>query len=129
MAFDPSKLMQSGLAPEEAPAKPPSGTGAQSLQRLQVGAFGLGAMVLLIGLANIILVNAEQNRARSVPEAAPTVAVEPSATPASDPLADAGMVPDLPAEPARPNLEPSLAPGPQSLPPAETDVDPPPARP
>jgi len=127
MVVDPSQLTRSEAdqAAEEAHLVSLAGSRSQSLQRLQVGAFGLGAMVLLIGLANIIITNAEQNRARSVPEAAATVAVDPSPTPSSDPLADAGVVPDLPAEPAKPNLDPPFAPIPQSLPPADSDVSPP----
>lgn len=70
------------------------------MQRLQIGLFGLGAMVLLIGLANIIITNAERNEARVVPEAAPTVVAEEGPQPASDPLAEAGVVPSLPEEPA-----------------------------
>lgn len=92
---------------EEASA-PLGGTRAEALQRLQVGIAGIGAMLLLVALANVI-----QNRARvtdeqAVPEAAPTT--EPSADqPANDPLADAGIVPDLPAEPvAQPVEQPAL---------------------
>ncbi len=76
-----------------------SGTRAQAVQRLQVGAFGLGAMILLIGLANIFIDRARQVEASAVPEAASTLAPEASPTAASDPLADAGVVPDLPATP------------------------------
>lgn len=55
-------------------------------------------MVLLVGLANIIQDRARVSEEMSVPEAAPTT--EPSAQPSqSDPLADAGLVPDLPVEP------------------------------
>jgi len=79
-------------------AAPLAGTRSQSMQRLQIGLFGLAAMLLLVGLANIILANARDNEARVVPEAAPTIAAEAEAAPGSDPLADAGVVPDLPAE-------------------------------
>ena len=60
-----------------------------------LGLIGLAAMILLVGLASIIMRNAQQNQALVVPEAAPTVAVTPPAQPASDPLADAGVVPDM----------------------------------
>jgi hypothetical protein len=53
-------------------------------------------MVLLVGLANIILTNAQENQARVVPEAAATVAADDEATEGSDPLAAAGVVPDEP---------------------------------
>ena len=81
------------------PAMLLGGTRAQAIQRLQVGVFGLATMVLLIGLAQIIMNQAREAEARVVPEAAPTVAPSDSATPANDPLADAGVGPDLPAEP------------------------------
>jgi hypothetical protein len=70
------------------------------MQRLQVGLFGLAAMILLVSLANVILRNAEKNEARVVPEAAPTVVAEDGNTTARDPLADAGVVPDMPDEAA-----------------------------
>lgn len=98
--FKLPKLRGPDPAPEgdDPPVEQPGANRAQTVQRLQVGLSGLAAMLLLVGLANII-----QNRARmaeelSVPEAAPTVQpVGPP--PLSDPLADAGVVPDLPAEP------------------------------
>lgn len=77
---------------------PLSGTRAQAMQRLQVGLSGLGAMVLLVGLANVIMDRAKETEAGSVPEAASTVNASKSPAPASDPLADAGVAPDLPAE-------------------------------
>lgn len=84
---------------------PLGGTRAQALQRLQVGVFGLAAMILLIGLAQIFSDRARETDAGVVPEAAPTV--EPSESPAaaSDPLADAGVGPDLPADSQRPAAE------------------------
>ncbi len=80
------------------------------MQRLQVGMFGLAAMVLLVGLANIIMNSAQENQARVVPEAAPTVVVTPPPVPASDPLADAGVVPDFPGDQQRANAAPSPQP-------------------
>jgi hypothetical protein len=98
MATDPADTAQP--APDQAaqPLAPLAGTRSQSMQRLQVGLFGLAAMILLVSLANIILTNAEKNEARVVPEAAPTVTAEGNAAPVSDPLADAGVVPDMPDE-------------------------------
>jgi hypothetical protein len=63
---------------------------AQSVHRLQVGLFGLAAMLLLVGLANIIM-----DRARLVDAAGSVVAgsARPTETPRSDPLADIGVVP------------------------------------
>lgn len=86
-------------------------TRAEAVQRLQVGLFGIGAMVLLVGLASIIGGQAERNDQLAVPEAPPTT--EPSDAPAqANPLADAGVVPDIAAEPS-----PSPAPPPLDVPP------------
>ena len=62
----------------------------QAVHRLQVGLFGLAAMLLLVGLANIIM-----DRARLADEAAstPTMSASESERKASDPLADIGVVP------------------------------------
>lgn len=106
MALDPLDLQRPAVSEPERPRAPLAGTSSQSIQRLQVGLFGLAAMVLLVALANIIRNNAEQNEATVVPEAAPTVAAEPKAAPVSDPLADAGVVPDTPAEPAQDDAVP-----------------------
>jgi hypothetical protein len=105
MANDPVDILLP--AAHEPPPAPLAGSRSQSIQRLQVGLFGLAAMVLLVALANIIRNNAEQNEATVVPEAAPIVAdgKEPAAV--SDPLADAGVVPDVATdEPADGNAPP-----------------------
>ena len=81
----------------------------EMIHRLQVGLSGLGAMILLVGLANIIQDRARLVDEQAAPEAAPTV--EPVAAPTqSDPLADAGVVPDLPAEPSPIPQEPAILP-------------------
>ena len=98
MATDPAQLQQQPA--ETLPVAPLAGTRSQSMQRLQIGLFGLAAMILLVSLANIILDSAESNEARVVPEAAPTVNAGNGAAQVSDPLADAGVVPDVPDEPA-----------------------------
>lgn len=85
---------------------------AEAVQRLQVGLFGIGAMVLLVGLASIIGGQVDRNDQLAPPEAAPTT--EPGAAPAqANPLADAGVVPDIVAEPS-----PSPTPKPLDLPPS-----------
>ena len=99
---------------ETAPGMPLGGTRAQAMQRLQVGVFGLATMILLIALAQIIMNQAREAEARVVPEAAPTVAPSETPAPASDPLADAGVGPDLPSEP-----EPSAAAVSDALPQAD----------
>ena len=81
------------------PVAPLGGTRAQSMQRLQVGVAGLAAILLMIGLASVITDRARETDASTVPEAASTTEPVPTPTPKSDPLAEAGVVPDLPAEP------------------------------
>ena len=104
MAANP-RVMKRGKFPdyvrraeEDAPpeAAPLGGTRAEAQQRLQVGLFGIGAMVVLVGLASIIGNQADQTQERAVPEAAPTT--EPTeAAPQRDPLADAGIIPAEPS--------------------------------
>jgi hypothetical protein len=90
-------------------APPPNQVRAEAIQRLQIGLFGIGAMVLLVGLASIIGSQADLADEAAVPEAAPTT--EPTAAPPqANPLADAGVVPDIAAEPS-----PSPAPRPLDL--------------
>lgn len=72
---------------------------SESIQRLQIGLAGLGTMVLLIGLAQVVYNRAQLSEADTVPAASATVAPNNAAPVQSDPLAEAGVVPDLPAEP------------------------------
>jgi hypothetical protein len=79
--------------------EPPVATAArlrsESVQRLQVGVFGLAAMILLVSLANIIRDQLRETEAGTVNEPPAAVAGDAPA----DPLADAGVVPDIPATP------------------------------
>ena len=100
MVLDPIDLQRPALPEQELPRAPLAGTNSQSIQRLQVGLFGLAAMVLLVALANIIRNNADENEATVVPEAAPSMVADQNTGAASDPLADAGVVPEAPAEPS-----------------------------
>ena len=75
---------------------------AQAVHRLQVGLFGLAGMLLLVGLANIIMdramISDDATDASSAAAAsAASVSPESAQTPANDPLADIGVVPDMPA--------------------------------
>ena len=76
---------------------------AQAVHRMQVGLFGLAGMLLLVGLANIIMDRAlisDDATAASSAAAASAAKVSPEgagASPANDPLADIGVVPDMPA--------------------------------
>ena len=85
-------------------AAPLGGTNQEALKRLQIGGAGVGVMLLLVGLASAIENRASLADARTVPEAAPTVEPTQSAE-QNDPLAKAGVVPDLPAEKAAPEPE------------------------
>jgi hypothetical protein len=75
---------------------------AQAVHRLQIGAVGLAAMLLLVGLANIIMDRAQlsEDAAKGTPAsaAAAAAAASPSAseTAAKDPLVDMGVAPELP---------------------------------
>ncbi|MFM6931633.1 MAG: hypothetical protein ACKOUT_05250 [Novosphingobium sp.] len=63
---------------------------AQAVHRLQIGVFGLAAMLLLVGLANIIMDRARQAEA-GVSGGVAKVEEAPKAN--TDPLADIGAVP------------------------------------
>ena len=80
---------------------------AQAVHRLQVGLFGLAAMLLLVGLANIIMDRARlADEAFGLPRAAGSAS---SAAANSDPLADIGVVPaaDPTAAAASPGATPA----------------------
>lgn len=83
---------------------------AEALHRLQVGLAGIGAMVLMIGLATVIMERAQLTEAISVPDAAATSEpAQPAAK--NDPLAEAGVVPDMPAQTdQQPEQEPAIVP-------------------
>ncbi|MGB3166148.1 MAG: hypothetical protein WBA68_05150 [Alteraurantiacibacter sp.] len=98
MALDPREFLKGRDASEPIPAAPLAGSRAEAMHRLQIGFLGIVGMVLLIALADVVSSRVQQTEATAVPEAAPTT--EPSETPAAtDPLAEAGVVPELPAEP------------------------------
>ena len=69
---------------------------AQAVQRLQSGLFGIAAIVMVVGLANIINDRARQADARPQTSAASSA----NAVQGSDPLADIGVVPSQQPEPA-----------------------------
>jgi len=93
----PSDFPLDNAEDDDAIAAPLGGTRAEAIHRLQVGMFGLGAIVLMVGLANIVMERAKQSDATTVPEAVATVAGKGTVT-NKDPLADAGVVPDLPSD-------------------------------
>ena len=86
-------------------------TRAEAIHRVQIGLAGLGAVVLMIALASMIMERAQLTEAVSAPDASATDA--PAASGASnDPLAEAGVVPDMPAqnEPAPLQQEQAIVP-------------------
>ncbi|KRA84265.1 hypothetical protein [Altererythrobacter sp. Root672] len=97
MSLDPTQILRPAQGADPVAFAPLGNGRSQAVQRLQIGLFGLAAMVLLVGLANILINNADRNQARVVPEAAPTTATQPKVEQASDPLAEAGVVPDMPS--------------------------------
>lgn len=84
--------------PVALPDPPLAGSRAQRMQRLQVGVFGIAAMVLVVGLANIIQTNAERTESQVVAEAVDEGGTPSAEQPAADPLAEAGVVPGMPTE-------------------------------
>lgn len=75
---------------------------AQSVHRAQVGLGGLAAMLLLVGLANIIMDRARLSDAGTVTTNASRM---PSGKPSAngDPMADIGVAPDMPSSPTAAN--------------------------
>ncbi len=65
---------------------------SQSVHRLQLGLFGLCAVLLIVGLANVIMDRAQTIDADD-PNAQVIAADAEEAEPVVDPLADAGVVP------------------------------------
>lgn len=96
MALDPHEILQGNKPLADIAASPLGGTRRQRLQRLQVGGFLLGGMILMVGLANIVIDSVQENQA-ALPEALPPVSSEDVPKP-RDPLADAGVVPELPID-------------------------------
>jgi hypothetical protein len=80
---------------EEPPVANAARVRGETVQRLQIGLFGLAAMILLVSLANIIRDQLRETEAGTVNE--PPSVVSGEAPPPADPLADAGVVPDIPA--------------------------------
>ncbi|MDE2435438.1 MAG: hypothetical protein KGM49_04165 [Sphingomonadales bacterium] len=101
MATQPPRRVLEPLAPQH--YLPPSvrDLRTQAVQRLQAGLFGLSAIVLIVGLANIINDRAKlsEEGTRPVPSASPSASAK-----ANDPLADIGVVPSsMPSEAASPS--------------------------
>jgi hypothetical protein len=65
---------------------------AHAMHRLQVGIFGICAMLLIVGLANIIMNRARLAEAANPPEIS-AADIDKIKSKGSDPLADIGVVP------------------------------------
>jgi hypothetical protein len=65
---------------------------SHAVHRLQVGLFGLCAMLLIVGLANIIMTRAKLADRQNASPTAAAASLAPVQKPA-DPLADIGVVP------------------------------------
>lgn len=74
-----------------------------------MGALGVVAVLLLVGLASVIRDRAAQTDTTTVVGAAATSSPG-TATAAADPLAEAGVVPDIPASPTAGAAATGLAP-------------------
>lgn len=88
-----------GASREELPGGPLGGTRSEAMRRLQMGGIGIVGVVVLIGLASIIENRAKQTDSTVVAEAIASPSAAPT-TPAADPLAQAGVVPEMPASPS-----------------------------
>jgi hypothetical protein len=92
MAQQTPHLVHTVAAPQHYAPPTPREMRAQAVHRLQVGFSGLAAMLLLVGLANIIMNRARMNDAMMTPGSVASQAVEKSAS-ETDPLADIGVAP------------------------------------
>jgi hypothetical protein len=103
-AFSRPELVQPVTTPQHFTPPTARERRAEAVQRMQVGLFGLAAMLLLVALANIIM-----ERARLADAAAGITSSAHVAGPvsgnSSDPLADIGVIPS-PADPATPRAHP-----------------------
>lgn len=89
----PSRIVEPITAPQHFVPPTARELRSQAVHRLQVGLFGLCAMLLIVGLANIIMDRARLSEGTREPVEA-VVAVDAEVKkPASEPLADIGVVP------------------------------------
>lgn len=109
--MDPKDIVSAGADAAEKAEASLGGTRQQAMHRLQIGVGGLAAMMLMIGLAQVVTDRAKQTDATTVPESAEPMESPAPPQPRTDPLADAGVVPDLPPEPTpTPTRQPPVLP-------------------
>ncbi len=87
-----NRLPQTVVTPQHFVPPTPREMRAQAMQRLQLGLFGLAAMLLMVGLANIIMDRARLTESFG-PQGEFMAGAADADQPASDPLADIGVVP------------------------------------
>ena len=97
-AFKRPELVQPVTTPQHFTPPTARERRAEAVQRMQVGLFGLAAMLLLVALANIIMERARLADAAAGAASSAHVAGSVSGS-NSDPLADIGVIPS-PAGPA-----------------------------
>lgn len=95
----PSSVVESITAPQHFEVPGPRALRAQAVHRLQVGLFGLCAMLLIVGLANIIMDRAKLADIEDPIHDVVAADAKPKKS-ASDPLADIGVVPAADPAPA-----------------------------
>jgi len=104
----PSELQSAHDLADDPPVTSFARSRSETVQRLQVGVSGLAAMILLVSLANIILDQAREADQGAVGDGQATG--QDAGSPATDPLAEAGVVPDMPAASPSPNDAPATQP-------------------
>jgi hypothetical protein len=88
----PPNMVEPMTSPRPFAEPAPRALRAQAVHRLQVGLFGLCAMLLIVGLANIIMDRARLADVEDPIRDVVAVDAKPKKA-ASDPLADIGVVP------------------------------------
>ena len=94
----------------------------EAVQRLQIGFFLLGAMLLMVMFADVVSNRAAQTQEEVVPEAAPTTDPAAEDAGALDPMAEAGVLPDAVAEKKAATEEAEADADAQDRPPAKAPV-------
>lgn len=108
----PSQLIEQITTPQHFAAPSARELRAQAVHRLQVGLFGLCAMLLIVGLANVIMDRAKLTDTKDPIHEVVAVDAKPTKS-ATDPLADIGVVPAADPSPAP---DASEIPAPQAQP-------------
>ncbi len=106
-AFKRPELVQPVTTPQHFTPPTARERRAEAVQRMQVGMFGLAAMLLLVGLANIVMERARLADAAGAISSAHMAGSNGASN--TDPLADLGVIPS-PAAPAHTGNAPHSGP-------------------